>query len=173
MNEILDAATNPDKAAEETTPKKGTLAPGDDVPNPMNDLPPATGIQRINAMAADPEADLSEISRLIAVEIGLIIETMGKNTGPRTQTELANHVKALAQMQKTLAEADAESKKDVLNMGGPKFQYVLKRLVDCARKAVSAAVGVTDENVLKQFVLQFRDLVITEEEEIKREMNKL
>ena len=151
------------------------LPPGKAVSSPATKVePPATnGMRAILELMAEPEPDLVKISRLIAIEMGHVYELMNGfgDKGGRGQTDLANSVKTLAQLQKAMYDADEKSKKDTLNLDSPKFKFVFEAIMALFEQALHNA-GI--EDVPKtQVLLQFRDLVKMDNERISREMNKL
>jgi hypothetical protein len=132
------------------------------------------GMRRISGLVRDPEAPVGDISRLIALEIAGIIERMDVDDPlehHRPMRDLNDQVKALRELQRTLTESDLLSRKDVLNLDGPKFAFVFKAMVEFFRRAMRDA-GV--EDALQQSVmLQFADLVKTNDEHLRRDMNKI
>jgi hypothetical protein len=129
----------------------------------------------IREKISDPTYDPSEVSRWIAEEIAAITELMV--TGPMNMTDdfrvkgLNGSIKALRELGKQLNESEVLNKKDVLNFDGKKFEYVLGFIVDLFNQAMKES-GVADDmrvSVMKQY----RDLMSTNEETIRRETQKL
>jgi hypothetical protein len=108
-------------------------------------------LDRISQMVANRNAPVGEISRAIAGEIANVIKLMTptrRPTGRRfsTQQELNNQVRGYRQLQRTLIEAESCSTTDTLNMGGPKFKFVLGSIIELFKKAMEGA-GVDDQSV--------------------------
>jgi hypothetical protein len=135
------------------------------------------GIDRITVMIADPESPLADITRLIALEIAGVMKKMsgiGDDVlarGVTSQRDLNDQVKAWRDLQKTLTEADALSKKDVLNLDGPKFKFVFGELVRLYRQSLKDA-GLQQE-LSQNIMLQFGDLVKANDEQIRRELSRI
>jgi hypothetical protein len=141
---------------------------------------PKAELQRIDTIAnmiADPEVALADISRLIALEIVEVVRNMARNQkdplarGTYTQKELTDQIKALRELQRTLTESDSLSKKDVLNMDGPKFKFLFTELIRLFRLALKDSG--TDEDLARNVMLQFGDLVKSHDEGIRRDLNKI
>ena len=139
------------------------------------ETPKEVGIKRIMQLVADPDAALADISGLIALEIATVVGMMGQDDplhrNNRSMRDLNDHVKALRELQKTLTERDASSKKDTLNLDGPKFQYVFKAIMDLFGESLKSA-GL-DEALSKNVMLQFRDLIQKNDDRIRRDINKI
>lgn len=132
------------------------------------------GMARISDMVRDPETPVGDISRYIALEIARIIECMDSSDPldhHRPMRDLNDQVKALRELQRTLTESDFLSRKDVLNLDGPKFQFMFKSIVDFFRRALTGA-GV-DDGLAQSVMLQFSDLVKTNDEHLRRDINKI
>ncbi len=145
-------------------------------PSPITEVPgEAQGIQRIIQLVTDPDSELADISRLIALEIAAVVAMMGEDDplhrNNRSMRDLNDHVKALRELQKTLTESDAMAKRDPLNMDGPKFQHVFKAIMALFGESLKAA-GL-DDPLMKNVMLQFRDLIQKHDERIRRELNKI
>lgn len=131
-----------------------------------------SGIERISQMIADFEVPICDISRSIALEIFGIIRQMTEDV-PRqrgvSQRDLNDRVKALRELQKSLTEGDALSKRDILNLDGPKFTYAFTEIIGWFKKALRDA-GV-EEPMTQNIMLQFGDLVKANDESLRRELN--
>lgn len=135
----------------------------------------AVGIARIVEMVGDADSELSDISRLIALEIAGVIALMSESDplrrNNRSMKDLNDHVKAFRELQKTLTEADGLAKRDTLNFEGPKFQYFFKQMMELFQQAMTDA-GV-DVDLSKNVMLQFRDLIQANDDRMRREINKI
>jgi hypothetical protein len=134
-----------------------------------------TGIDRIMEMMADPDANVADISRMIAQAMGAIMQQMTASDplrrGAMTQRELNEQIKAFRELQRTLVESEQLSKKDSLNLDGPKFAFVFKQIVGFFQQALKES-GV-EESLQKNVMLQFGDLVRTNNENLRKEINRL
>lgn len=137
----------------------------------------ATGIERISLMIADPEAALPDIMRLIALEMAKVMKRM---TNPEqdplargivSMRDLNDQIKAYRELQKTLTESDTLSKKDILNLDGPKFKFVFKELVRLFQQAMKDAR--VEEDLAQNVMMQFGDALKQNDEAIRRELNKI
>ena len=150
------------------------MEPGFSLNDPKAEL---RRIDRIAEMIADSEVALADISRLIALEIVQVVRNMTKNQkdplsrGLYSQKELTDQIKALRELQKTLTESDSLSKKDTLNMDGPKFKFLFTELIRLFRLALKDSG--TDEDLSRNVMLQFGDLVKANDEGIRRDLNKI
>lgn len=131
-------------------------------------------MEEIIALVADPEAQLSDISRLIALEIASVIAQMNEQDPiirKGSFRELNDHVKALRELQKTLTESDELARRDTLNMDGPKFQFMFKTIVEFFKMAMKEA-GV-DATLSKTVLLNFGDKMKENEPLIQRDLSKI
>jgi hypothetical protein len=80
-----------------------------------------------------------------------------------------DEIKAYRELQRTLTESDALSNKDTLNLDGPKFKFVFTEIIALFQQALKGA-GV-DDQLAHNVVLQFRDLVKMNEENLRRIYN--
>ena len=136
------------------------------------------GIDQIAALVADPDAPLAEISRLIALEIVKLLQMMSKDRKDPalravnvTQKDLNDRLKAYRVLQRTLTESNQLSKKDVLNLDGDKFHYVLGELIKWFRSAITDA-GI-EENDAHNIMLQFSDKVKQGDAALRIYLNKI
>jgi hypothetical protein len=141
------------------------------------DIPELTGIDRITQMIADPDAQLSDIMRYIALDIAGIMKQMttdpGKilDRGLVSMKDLTDQIKAYQVLQRTLTDSDALSKKDILNMDGAKFKFVFKEIIRLFQEAMKDAR--VDEDLAQNVMLQFGDKLKSNDEGIRRELNKI
>lgn len=135
----------------------------------------AKRMANIVEMVSDPDAQLADISRQIALEIAFVIALMSSNDPAyrkgRSFRDLNDHVKALRELQKTLTESDSLSRRDVLNLDGPKFQFVLRKLLELFKKALKDAN--VEDSLAKSVMLHVGDSLKENDENIRRELNKI
>lgn len=146
------------------------------VPEESEDSEEMLGIERISMLIADPDSSLPDIMRLIALEMALIMKKMTSERDPLdrgmlSMRDLNDQIKAYRELQRTLTESDALSKKDVLNMDGPKFKFVFKEIVRLFSEAMKDAH--VPEDLAQNVMMQFGDKLKTNDESIRREMNKI
>lgn len=84
---------------------------------------------------------------------------------------LAEQVKALRELSKTLVEAEALSKRDILNFDGPKFQFVLGELVKLYKKSLIQAS--MTESQANDVLKLFRDLLAVYEPVLRKETDRI
>ena len=123
-------------------------------------------LDQISQMVANRNAPVGKISRAIAVEIANVIKLMTPTRRPlytrlSTQQELNSQVRGYRQLQRTLREAEARSTIDTLNMDGPKFKFILGRIIELFKQAMEDA-GVTDQSV-RTIMAQVSDLLTASE----------
>ena len=131
-------------------------------------------LRHIEQLIGDREVPAYRISRLIARKM---VQTMEKNEGmhPLQYSRLAGQqfngqIRALRQLQKTLTEGEILTRRDVLDIEGPKFKVVFTYLVGLWTDAMAGA-GLYDA-LVRNIKLKFRDLVTQHQEDLKREINK-
>jgi hypothetical protein len=133
------------------------------------------GIELITEMISDPDSALPDIMRLIALEMAKLMKKMTiddpLSRGAVSQRDLNDQVKAFAQLQKTLTDSDSLSRKDTLNLDGPKFKFVFVELVRYFQDSLKGA-GVEPAQT-QNIMLQFGDTVRANYESMQRELNKI
>lgn len=133
-------------------------------------------LEHIREGITNPNYDPAEASRLIAVEIARVTEDLSDcfGDGPMDTTRLKvleAQLKALRELGKQLTDADLLSKKDVLNMDGAKFIWVLGVIVDNFVQAMKEA-GVQEE--LRMSILKhYRDKMQVNEAQIRKDIQKV
>jgi hypothetical protein len=126
----------------------------------------------------NPNCPVADVSRLISIEIAKATRDMAKLIGPVADPTMAwkskayaEHIKALRELSKQLSETDVLSKKDVLNMEGPKFGYVMHEIAKLYKKALKEAG--CEVALVENAMRHFADSVSMETERIRREMEKI
>lgn len=154
------------------TPEEAVNTPEKPEKKPKRETKLDLILDKINDANYDP----AEVSRMIAVEIATVAREM-TNADETTFGEAlklkgySEQVKALRELGKQLTDADILSKKDVLNFDGPKFQWVLGVIVDLFVKSMKEA-GV-QEDMRASIMKHYRDLMGTQENTIRREVQKI
>lgn len=114
----------------------------------------------------DANFPLEEVNRLIAIEIALVTQEMSSanrlvHNGDHTQTFLQKNydqqVKALTALEKSLTNTDLLRTRDVLNIDGPKFQWLFAKIVDSFKKAATDALGKDGEVIVVSIMKHWRD----------------
>ncbi|MGH9587953.1 MAG: hypothetical protein ACRD3F_13445 [Acidobacteriaceae bacterium] len=135
------------------------------------------GIEAIAEMIGDRDVPFADISRRIALQIAGLIKVMVGDGADRpvrrrvSHRDLNDQIKAHRELQKTLTESETLSKKDVLNLDGPKFQYVFTEIIGWFRRSLTQA-GI-EEALARNVLLQFGDLVKANDERIRHELGKI
>ena len=146
------------------------------VPPPdLDGLPPEvkheSQMDRIIALIDNPEyTDIEEINRLISREIAISLSSE-PNTGVFNGRALADKVKALRELARTVQEGDNISKKDFLNFDGPKFRYVLGELVLLFRGSMKS--GGLPEDVSNHVLRVFRDQLQGRAPDLRKETERI
>jgi HD-like signal output (HDOD) protein len=135
------------------------------------------GLAKIHRMIEDPDSDLSEVARLINLEICTITGHVLRLTNDfvvdwswRLKV-YAIAIKVLRKMRESLMDTGFLNKRDVLNLEGEKFLFVVKQIHSRFGKAITAA-GFPEEtrnNILKQY----RDIAAVEEPAMCLELRKM
>lgn len=126
----------------------------------------------IVAMIQDPNTDLAAVYKKIALQIAyLSVELSTNRRDPSTQYTLksiTDQIKALRELTHTLTESDEVAKRDVLNFDGPKFQYVLREIVDTFKRSLKEA-GI-DASITDNLLRIYRDKMAVKELELRRDL---
>ena len=128
------------------------------------------------ATLADSKFEAAEVMRLIALKIASVVTRLSSlrftAEEERIMRGLAEQVHALQALGKTVMDADLMRKKeDVLNFDGPAFRYVLGQFVRLFQEALKEA-GV-DESLRHSIMLQYSDLMASNESRIRQETEAL
>lgn len=171
----------PEESFEFNANGRVTVGDAEQVPTHTPPAVPATlddgsGIERIYTMIADPDTPLADTMRYIALEMALVMKKMTGERDPLergmvSMRDLNDQIKAYRELQKTLTESDALSKRDILNMDGPKFKFVFKALIRLFQDAMKEAR--VDEDLAENVMMQFGDKLKTNDESLRRELNKI
>jgi hypothetical protein len=149
------------------------------VPLPSGDSPNRTSLlPEIAGRLRDPNASVDEIVRPIAIEIVHIIEAMQtcEEIGtPKSQLKsYLEQVKALRLLSRTFVESYAPAKRDVLNLGGPKFLFVFEKILECFKDALEESTGRPRTDASNQHIMKtFADRIRQRQADIQREVNNI
>lgn len=123
----------------------------------------------------DPNCPVAVVSRLISIEIAKATRDMARLTTDPTlnwkSKAYSDHIKALRELSKQLTETEVLSKKDMLNMGGPKFIWVLREISKLHKQALKDAG--CEPALIENAMRHFADLVAVNEERMKRDVEKI
>lgn len=126
----------------------------------------------------NPNCPVATVSRLISIEIAKATRDMARLIGPVADPTLAwkskayaEHIKALRELSKQLTETDVLSKKDVLNMEGPKFLFVMKEISKLYKQALKEAG--CEPSLVENTMRHFADLVSVKTETLRRDVDKI
>ncbi len=130
--------------------------------------------QIVDAMQ-DANYQPSEVLKLIALEQAMVVNAMSSQNlgwgfgGQGKRLEIKH--KALSQLAKTVQDAEELSKKDILNLDGPKFEHCWGKFIDWMRNSMTEA-GLNDETG-KSVLVIFRDKASNGQEELQKELDAI
>jgi hypothetical protein len=129
--------------------------------------------ETIARMVADRNEPVYVIARKIATEMAATIKEMttpvGRFQRRLPQVHFNNQMKALRELRMTLVEGEALSKRDLLNLDGPKFKFVLETTIRLFDQALLDA-GMED-SVAQNVMRQFRDLMSANDRTLRSELS--
>ena len=145
----------------------GPVPPDPDTPKRASVLP------KILDRLEDPDASPFEMIRLIAIEIASIVDGMQRNeeigTPKSTSKSPLEQVKALRLLSRILLESYVPDSRDVLNLDGPKFQFVFDKIVGFLKEALNRTMKQPSDGMLKGMILkEFSDLIRMGDQDIRR-----
>ena len=124
----------------------------------------------------DPNVSVAAVIRLIAVEMTVITQDMQTCESEATAVfklkSCMAQIRALRAVAEAAQDADAWTKRDVLDFDGPKFKFVFGEITKEFKKAALAVLR-DDISTVKSIILQFRDNIAMREEELRRETEKI
>jgi len=124
----------------------------------------------ILAKMKDPDVPAAEVTRLIAVELALIIQDMQNcesgAAGALRLRSCMGQVRALGAMVEAAKDDDSWANRDVLDFDGPRFQYVLGELVEGFENAAQQALG-GNTTTVKSIMTHFRDILANHDDELR------
>ena len=138
----------------------------------------ASLLSEIAARLEDTDVSLDEITRLIGIEMVHIIGAMrtceGIGTSGSQLQAYSEQVKALRLLSRTFVESYAPAKRDILNMAGPRFIFVFKKILECFKDALVESTGKDRNDASNNHImLTFGDLIRQREKDIQREVDEI
>jgi hypothetical protein len=127
----------------------------------------------IARMIADRHAPIWTISRVIAREMATTIKQAKTPVRPfqRQQVDLNSRMKGLRELQRTLLESEGLSKRDQLDLEGPKFNFVRAEIVRLFEQALKDAGA--DRFEVESIMLRFDDLLKENDEALRRDLDQI
>lgn len=152
------------------------------VATPREDIQPKLDLgkyDKILEMIENPNTSVAAIGRMISVEIAKTTKISAELVGSREHDPtaawkikmLTEHIKALRELAKQLSETDVLSKKDILNMSGPKFLFAMAELAKLYKRALKEA-GV-ETSLIENAMRHFADLVSVNQERLQKDVDQL
>jgi hypothetical protein len=92
-----------------------------------------------------------------------------QHRGP--QVDLTSRMKALRELQRTLMESEGLSKRDALDLDGPKFKLVLSESIRLFERALMD--GGIDGSHAQSVMVRFADLLKENDETLRRDLNMI
>lgn len=134
---------------------------------------------QILEMIENPNCSVASISRLISVEIAktskvsalFVANKVADATLVWKSKVLADHIKSLRELSKQLTETEVLSKKDMLNMDGPKFLFVLKEIAKLYKQALKDAG--CEPSLVENAMKHFADLIRVNDARLRREVDQM
>jgi len=125
----------------------------------------------IAKMISDRNAPVWTISRVIAREMATTIKQAKTPVRPfqRPQVDLNSRMKGLRELQRTLLESEGLSKRDQLDLEGPKFNFVLAEIVRLFERALEDA-GIEGSHA-QSVMVRFDDLLRKNDETLRRDLD--
>jgi hypothetical protein len=129
--------------------------------------------EAITQMIYNRHAPIWSISRKVAGAMAAAIKYSKmpvkpfQHRGP--QVDLTSRMKALRELQRTLMEGEALTKRDVLDLDGPKFKFARAEIVRLFERALMDA-GI-DGSHAQSVMVRFDDLRTENDEALRRDLN--
>jgi hypothetical protein len=140
------------------------------IPNRESKLPEILDIIK------DPNFSVSEITRLITVEMTLIAQDMRTYESDRAAgfklKNCTGQIKALRAVAEAAKEADAWAKREDLDFDGPKFNFVYGEFIKDVKKAAQAVLK-DDQTTVQSIMKHLRDILAVHEPELRRKTEKI
>jgi hypothetical protein len=127
----------------------------------------------IARMIADRRAPVWTIGRVIAREMVAAIKHSKMPVRPfqRPPVDMNSRMKGLRELQKTLVESEALTKRDQLDLDGPKFKFVLAEIVRLFEQALKDAGA--DRFEVESIMVRFDDLLKENDEALRRDLDQI
>jgi len=133
---------------------------------------PEEGLQHIRTQLQDPQFEAAELLRIITGEIATVARRMRSLGFTKEEAHigscLAKQVEVLCQLAQEVRNVDmARTREDIIYFDGPKFKFVMDKVMDMFIKAMQAAgLGEMQCGTVFRY---FRDLLGENEPQLRRE----
>lgn len=120
----------------------------------------------------DPNRSVDEITRLIQVEMTLIIQEMracDSDGAAYRKRSLMGQLRALCALENSIKEHDAKMRQDEQILDEPTLRFLVGEITDCFKKATLEALNgdkVVEQNIMRHF----RDTLGSYDEELRRKL---
>lgn len=123
----------------------------------------------------DPNCSVADVSRMLAIEIAKATRDMASeiddpSMGWKSKSRM-DHIKALRELSKQLSETEVLSKKDVLNLDGPKCIFFLREVTTLFKQALKES-GV-EISLVENIIKHFRDIFVTNEAKLRKDIENV
>jgi hypothetical protein len=127
----------------------------------------------IAKMISDRNAPVWTISRVIAREMATTIKQAKTPVRPfqRQQVDLNSRMKGLRELQRTLLESEGLSKRDQLDLDGPKFRFVFAEIIRLFGQSLMDAGA--DRFQVESIMVRFDNLLKENDETLRRDLNMI
>ena len=144
------------------------------VPRSSDDFRLQTIIEHIK----DPKASRSEILRLIQVEMGSVIQTMAENGAqPSKRFKVSLGLRQVRVLRNLAAEVRQthkyRQKEDVLDLDGPKFTFVLGKIMEYFQQGLRETLGPDSDATVQNVLRHLQDNFSAKEPEIRMELKRM
>jgi len=120
----------------------------------------------------DPNCPVAEVGRMISVEIAKATRDLAKLAQDPTMVWrsklIMDQIKSLRELNRQLSETEVLSRKDMLNMDGPKCQFFTRELAKLYKKALKDAG--CEGSLIENAIRHFADLLAVDQDRIRREL---
>jgi len=141
------------------------------------DQPRESKYQEIREKFSSPDFQTKETLRLILVQMTMVINDMrARENDPNAAafTRFCSaEIWALRALTKQVEEIDRLRHLDVLDFDGPKFKYAWEQLVGYFKQAAVNSIGKDNNEMVNRIMIQFRDIVTMNDEELRRNTEKI
>jgi hypothetical protein len=131
--------------------------------------------EAITQMIYNRHAPIWSISRKVAGAMAAAIKYSKMSVKPfqhrGPQVDLTTRMRALRDLQKTLMESEGLSKRDQLDLDGPKFRFVRAEIVRLFEQALKDAGA--DRFEVESIMLRFDDLLKENDEALRRDLDQI
>jgi len=132
----------------------------------------------IQELLKDPKFSVTEILRLISLEIVRVIQMIEEQRiRPSKRFKLSFCSTEIRILRALAASAQLayryRDKEDVLDLDGPKFDFVYDKILACFEEVLRKTLGPNSQALAKNIMLQYKDLMVEQEADIRRELKKM